>query len=200
MVTLSKTHKTTVQIGEVLLNVRVMRLTFEQSERHRREMDAIDQLTKRQVHELTSAETMTSDALRDLQALHAREDQETEQTVRTAIETYVTVEPNQLKVDGREMTTGKDLLDCFGTEPRLAIDLMYAIASGSSMSARVGKASGSPSDSTRSSGALDASGPAVDGPRPGTAANGAAPAGTPVSEAAMAETDPPSSGSTATLN
>lgn len=198
MVTLSKTHKTTVQIGEYLLQIRVARLTFEQAERHRREMDAIDQRTRRQQRELESISTLTPEAMRELQDRHAREDQETEQTVRAAIEAYVTVNPGQLEVDGREITTGQDLLDCFGTEPRLAVDLMYAIASGSSLSARAGKASGSPSDSMRSSGAHDASGPAADGPRPETTANGAAPADMPVNGDATAETGGLSSGSTAT--
>jgi len=201
MVNLSKTHKTTVQIADTTIAIRVARLTFEQSERHRREMNALDQTTKRQLHELEAADTtLTSEAHAALLALHAREDEQSEATARAAIEAYVTVEPNQIEVDGREVTSGKDLLDCFGTEPRLAVDLMYAIASGSSLSARLGKTFGSLSDSTRSSNAPDASGPGADGPRPEGTADVAERVATTEPAAVTVETDTPSSGSTATLN
>ena len=200
MVSLSKSLPVIVPIEGCAIQVRVARLTFEQSEEHRRRMAALTRTTQRQRRENESAERLAPADLARIQALHDTEDQAAVAMVRAAVEAYVTVEPNQIAVDGHEVTSGADLMDYFGADTDLVLLLMLAIGRGSSVSASTGKTSGSPSDSTRSSDASDASGPAADGPRPGETAIGVAPEDTTVSEDATAATDTPSSGSTATLN
>ena len=118
--------------------------------------------------------------------------------MREAIEAYVTVEPNQITVDGHEVTSGKDLLDLFGSDLTLVMWLVHAIEAGGRLSATAGKTSGPPSDSTRSSGASDVSGPAAPGLTPEAIAGSAGRPDTTAVVAATAAMDAPSSGSTAT--
>ena len=198
MVSLSKYHKTTVPIEGHAVQLRLARLTYNQAEAIRRGLEVVNQRTQRQKRELKDFAALPPDELARLQAVHASEDQETDAFVREAIEAYVTVEPNQITVDGREVTSGKDLLDYFGSDTALVMRLIHAIEAGSRVSATTGKPSGPPSDSTRSSGASDGSGPAVPGPTPEGTVGSAGPPDTIATEAAMVETDGPSSGSTAT--
>jgi hypothetical protein len=200
MVSVSKSHNVTVPIEGYAIKARVARLTFDQAEEHRRRMAALVRTSQRQRGELKAAAVLGPDEFARLRDLHETEDRETVTMVRAAVETYVTVEPNQIAVDGHEVTSGKDLMDYFGADTDLVMLVMLAIGQGSSVSATTGKTSGSPSDSMRSSDAPDASGPAVDGPRPEGTADPAAPEATTVSAAATAATDTPSSGSMATLN
>jgi hypothetical protein len=198
MVSLAKFYKTSVPIEGQGVSVRIARLTFEQAEAHRRALVTIDQRTRRQRRELANAEALAPEELARLQALHAAEDVETEAAVRAAIEAYVTVEPNQITVEGREVTTGADFMDCFGSDVNLVMHLVRAIDLGARLSRATGKASGSPSGSTRSSGAFDASGPEADGPNPEGTVASAGPADMTKNAAAPAETDALSSGPTAT--
>jgi hypothetical protein len=200
MVSLDKIYKRTIPIEGYAINVRVARLTFEQAEAHRRNMVALRQKNQRQKYELRELNTLTPDELARLQKTHGEESLEVDAMLRAAIEAYVTVDPNQISAGGREVTTGKDVMDLFGYDTDLVLLLMLAIEEGGKVSATAGKTSGSPSDSTRSSGALDASGPAVDGPRPEGIVPSAAPEATTASAAATGVMDGPSSGSTATLN
>ena len=198
MVSLSKCHKLTVPIEGHAVHVRVARLTYDQAEEHRRGLEALHHTTKRQNRELKDADGLAPSVLAGLLEVHAQEDLETDAFVRKQIEAYVTVEPNQITVDGREITSGKDLLDYFGSDTGLVMRLIQAIDAGSRLSASTGKASGSPSGSTRSSGASDASGPEAPGPTPEGTAPSAEPADTTEPAAATAETAAPSSGSMAT--
>lgn len=198
MVSLSKFHKVTVPIEGHAVKVRVARLTYNQAEAHRRGLETVSQRTQRQRRELQDLAALAPEELERLQAVHAAEDQETDVFVREAIEAYVTVEPNQITVDGREVTSGKDLLDLFGSDVTLVMRLVHAIEAGGRLSATAGKTSGPPSDSMRSSGASDASGPEAHGQTPEAIA---ASAELPDMTAVVAATegmDAPSSGSTAT--
>lgn len=198
MVSLSKYHKTTVPIEGHAVQVRVARLTYNQAEAIRRGLEIVTQRTQRQKRELQDLAALPPEALTRLQAVHVAEDLETDAFVREAIEAYITLEPNQITVDGHEVTSGKDLLDYFGSDTALVMRLIHAIEAGSRVSATTGKTFGPPSDSTRSSGASDASGPAVPGLTPeAIAENAGLPAMTAIADA-TAGTDAPSSGSTGT--
>jgi len=198
MVSLSKFHKLTVPIEGHAVAVRVARLTYDQAEAHRRGLEALRLKTARQRQELAASEFLAPEELARIQDVHDREDRETDAFVRAAIEAYVTVEPNQITVDGREVTIGEDLLNLFGSDTGLVMRLIYAIEAGSRLQAQTGKTSGSPSDSTRSSGASDASGPEAPGLTPEAIAANAAPADMTGPVAVMGETGAPSSGSMAT--
>lgn len=196
MVNLTRTHTTTITVEGIELTVELARLSFEQAEAHRRAMETIRLRTARQRMELADASTRTAEDLDAVMALHAREDQETEAAVRQAIEAYVTVRPGQLSVDGREIRTGEDLLSVCG-DPLVYLQLMGEIEARSRVGASLGKASGSPSGLTRSSGAPDASGPGAPGPRPEGTVPAAEPPATTAAGGAMEGMDAPSSGSTA---
>jgi hypothetical protein len=198
MVSLSKFHKLTVPIEGHAVAVRVARLSYDQAEAHRRGLEALRLKTARQRQELAAAETLAPEELARIQDVHEREDRETDAFVRTAIEAYVTIEPNQIMVDGREVTTGEDLLNYFGSDTSLVMRLIAAIEAGSRLPAQTGKTFGSLSDSTRSSGVSDASGPEAPGPTPEAIAGSAAPADMTGPAAVTGETGAPSSGSTAT--
>lgn len=198
MVSLSKFHKLTVPIEGHGVAVRVARLTYDQAEVHRRGLEALRLKTGRQRRELEASDTLAPDELARIQEVHDREDRETDAFVRAAVEAYVTVEPNQITVDGREVTSGDDLLNYFGSDTSLVMRLIYAIEAGSRVSPATGKTFGSPSDSTRSSGASDASGPEAPGPTPEATAGSAEPEGMTALGAVMGETDGPSSGLMAT--
>jgi hypothetical protein len=200
MVSLSKRHKLTVPIEGHAVAVRLARLTYDQAEALRRGLEALRLKTLRQRRELDGADTFAPEELARIQEVQDREDRETDAFVRAAIEAYVTVEPNQITVDGREVTSGEDLLTYFGADTSLVMRLIAGIEAGSRLSAEAGKTSGSPSDSTRSSGASDASGPEAPGTLPEEIAGSAVRAATTGIAAVTAETDRPSSGSTATLN
>lgn len=199
MVNLSRTHKATVAVEGETIHVRLARLTFEQAEAHRRTMETIRLRTNRQRTELAAAETLPAAQLDALLDLHAREDQETEAAVRQAIAAYVTVDANQISVDGQMVTTGEDLLNICG-DPLVYLQLMGEIEARSRVGAALGKASGSPFDSRRSSGALDVSGPEADGPKPEGTAFDVAPADGIATGDVMGAMAAPSSGSTAPSN
>jgi hypothetical protein len=198
MVSLSKYHPLTAPIEGHAVRLRIARLTFDQAEAHRRGLEALRLKTARQRRELAGSETFSPEELARVQEVHAREDRETDVFVRGAVEAYVMVEPNQITVDGREVVTGADLMDYFGSDTGLVMQLVNAIEAGGRLHASTGKTSGSPSDSMRSSDASDASDPAADGRRPEASAASAAPAGTTGSGDARAETAAPSSGLMAT--
>ena len=119
---------------------------------------------------------------------------------RTSIETCVSVKPGQVAIDGVEITTGLDIVRVFGGSPTFVLATLIAIGAKNEASAQEKKAWWSLSGSDDSSDAPAASGPAADGPSPEGTAGRAEPAGMTGNEAAMGETDAPSSGSTATLS
>lgn len=196
MVNLQRVHTTTVTVEGVEIQVELKRLTFEEAEAHRRTMETIRLKTRRQRAELEKADTLAAEELDTRLALHHQEDLATEAQVRQAIEAYVTVGPGQLAVDGHEIRTGADLLGVCG-DPFVYLHLMGEIEARSRVGASLGKASGSPSGSTRSSGARAASGPAAPGPRPEEIADAADSPAMTVSEGVTAAMDTPSFGSTA---
>jgi len=198
MVSLTKYHPLTVPIEGHDVAVRIARLTYDQAEAHRRGLEALRQKTRRQRHELAQADELAPEALARIQEVHDREDRETDAFVRGQIEAYVTIEPNQLAVDGHEVTSGADLLDAFGSDTGLVMRLIYAIEAGARVKATTGKDYGPPSISTRSSDASDASGPEADGLRPEGIADAAARAATTATAAATVATAGPSSGLTGT--
>jgi len=195
MVSLTKYHPRTVPIEGHAIDVRIARLTFNQAEEHRRRLNALRQTTVRQRRELDATAGVSAEDLARLRDAHAKEDRDTEAMVRAAVEAYVSVVPNQIAVDGHEVTTGQDLMEYFGSDTDLVILLMRAIDEGAEVKATTGKTFGSPSDSTRSSDASNASGPGADGPRPEGTVASAVPAGTTAIGDVRAETDRPSSGS-----
>lgn len=199
MVNLSKTHPRTVTIEGYPIQVRIARLTYEQGAAVRRQLASIYRTGKSHKQELERAGELSVDQMVALKDRHDAEDDQTNTYVRATIEAYVSVDPDQLQVDGRAVLTGKDLVDLFD-EPALMVNLISLIEAGSHVSVSTGKASGSPSDSTRSSDVSDASGPALDGPRPEGTATDAAPAAMTETGDVTVATDRPSSGSMATSN
>lgn len=115
--------------------------------------------------------------------------------VRASIETYLSVAPGVLAIDGEPVTTGAQLLDVIGENPGLVLRALLAINGTAGVSEAEGKRSASESVSVPSSDGHDL---APVGQRPATTADAAAPEGSVPIEDARAETDRPSSGQTET--
>jgi hypothetical protein len=117
--------------------------------------------------------------------------------VREAIETYMSVAPGELSVDGAPIVTGAQLLEVIGESPSVVLRALLVIANLASPSSDEGKASASESGSVPSSGA---SVQAPDGPKPGPTAVSAGPAATAPAEGVTGETARPLSGPMGILN
>lgn len=174
MPTLTKHRLATLTIDGQPVRVHVQRLQLEQAEAFRAHLRQL----------LSGADEQTL----------AGEDA---QFVRQAIETYLSVPPGELDVDGESVTTGAQLLAIIGENPTLVLRALLAIGGTTSPTADESLRSASESALVPSS---DASPQAPAGPRPGPTAASAAPAGTAAIADATAETARPSSGPTTIVN
>lgn len=173
MPNLPKFRKATLTIDSEPVEVRVTRLKLEEAEAYRERLRV-----------LMSAHAESGVLSTDEVAF-----------VRQSFETYLSLAPGALSIDGEFLTTGAQLLDVVGESPRAVLLALLAISGTSVASDAEGKRSASESTSVPSSDGHDQ---APDGRRPAPTAGDVAPAGTAPIGAVTGETDTPSSGPTAT--
>lgn len=153
-----------------------------------------DEIRRRREQELSA------DERRELDRLHQVYREAATELARVSLTDYVSVEPGQLVlVDDQEarvpVTTGAQLLSCFGGRLDVMRQLVAAVRRENQLSEDEKKAWRSRFGSTRSSATRDRE---VSGPRPDETAALAAPAPSATPEAAMAASATSPSGSTAT--
>jgi hypothetical protein len=197
MLNLTKTRPTTITIDGQVIGIHVQRMTVDQAEDFARRFQWLFACHTRQVEAMKRIKDMTEDEATAEKERQAREDAENSAFAADAIASYVTVDPQQLSIDGLMVTTGAQLLAVIGTDSSLVIDVMSGISSGQTMSERLRKASASESASAPSS---DVHEPAQAGPTLAPIVGPVVNVDATRTVGATAETGSRSSGSMATLS
>jgi len=169
-----------VEIEGQAITLQIKRLTFDESEVYRRQLDWFTAIRK-QPKPSTLEEASKRDD--DLSAF-----------VTQAIGDYVRVKPGQMTFDGAPVSTGLEFVRAYGGSPTVVIALLMAISAYNEVSDDEKKAWLSLSDSKASSPAPTAT---ASGGRPGATADAAVPAGSAPTAIAPVSDETSSSGSTA---